>query len=144
MHSKFGNSTAESLAKNPALFDSLSKAHGIEKALVLVITSRLVKNKNFLDALNERLAPPLTQANQTKALEQFKSQFDSVNFRSGLKISFTFKGNKLVTKADGKEIGTLSNQSLNDALLDIYLGKNPVSKDARDNFGKGLARMILS
>lgn len=122
----------------------LSKASGVEKSLVLVITSGLVKRKAFLDALNERLAAPLSHAKQGAALDAFTSQFDAVEFRKGLQISFTFIGNKLVTKADGKELGTLTNKALSSTLLDIYLGSDPVSKGAKEEFGAGLARMVLA
>ena len=144
LHHRYTNKTAEQIAKDPQLFAELSKATSIEKSLVLVITSGLVKRKNFLEALEERLEPPMTKANENAALQAFKQQFDNVTFRKGLKITFTFTGGKLVTKADGKELQTLSNKTLAEVLLDIYTGGNPVSPAAKKAFATGLARMVLS
>jgi hypothetical protein len=122
----------------------LVKAKNIEKTLVLVMTSRLVNNKKFLDALDDRLAPPLSKAGEDAALRRFRSQFDFVTVTPGLRVSFTVKGSKLVTKANGREIGTIDSQVLSETLLDSYLGADPVSKPAKESFGKGLARMVLS
>lgn len=144
LHHYYSNSTPEEIANDPALFTRLQTAGNIEKSLVLCITSGVVKRKNFLDALNERLAPPMTQAKEGAALEAFKQQFDEVTFTKGLEISFTFTGGKLVTKADGKELKTLTNNCLAQTLLDIYIGSNPVSPGAKKAFATGLARMLVS
>jgi len=113
--------------------------------LVLVITSGLVKRKSFLDALNERLSPPIVKAKEDAVLERFKNSFDNVEFRKGLEISFTFlRGNEVITKADGLELVAIRNKALSNTLLDIYLGKDPVSKGAKESFAAGLARMVLT
>ena len=122
----------------------LAKATGVEKSLVLVMTSGLVNRKNFMDALNSRLAPPMTKARQGAALEAFQRQFDGVNIKKGMQLSFTFVGSKLVTKADGVEIGTIANKALVATLLESYLGRDPVSKGAKESFAEGLARMVLA
>jgi hypothetical protein len=128
----------------PCMHAELIKASNVEKSLVIVISSKLVKRGNFLDALNERLSPPMVKAGETPALETFKSQFDRVNFRKGLQISFTFSGGRLITKADGKELGSLGSRALSETLMDIYLGNNPVSPVAKAAFGQGLASMITA
>lgn len=61
----------------------------------------------------------------------------------GLEISFNINGGRLTTKADGKEIGSFQNKHLSNTLLDIYIGKDPVSPGAKQEFGHGLASMII-
>jgi hypothetical protein len=41
-------------------------------------------------------------------------------------------------------VGTIANRHLAQSLLNIYLGPDPVSKDAKESFGQGLASMVLS
>jgi hypothetical protein len=141
--SKFSSQPRERIANDPTLFPELMKADWVEKSLVLVITSGLVKRRNFLEALEERLKPPLIQKRQELVLESFRNLFDTVEFKKGLQISFTFCGNKtLKTRAGGKDLGTLANPELSSTLLDIYLGSNPVSPQAKNAFANGLASMI--
>lgn len=130
------------IARDPQLFKALD---AVEKTLVLVITSGLVKRKQFLDALNERLAPPLAKGKEGAALDAFKRQFGSVAFRKGLEIAFHFdkSGKTVTTKADGKVLQTIGNATLTKTLLDIYVGSDPVSPQAKKDFGIGLARMAL-
>jgi hypothetical protein len=146
LNRRFANKKAspEQIAKDPALFTELCKAENVEKSLVLVMTSRLVNKDNFLSALEDRLAPPLTKLKETAALEDFKRQWDGVEIKKGLKISFTFTKGKVVTKAGDRELSTLSNKALVSSLLDAYLGSSPVSPGAKAEFASGLARMVVA
>lgn len=133
----------ERIATDPNLFPELIKAGWVEKSLVLVITSGLVKRTNFLEALEERLKPPLVEKRQEAVLQSFRNLFDTVEFKKGLQISFTITGgNTLKTRAGGKDLGTLVNPELSNTLLDIYLGSNPVSPQAKNAFANGIASMI--
>ncbi|EFJ45108.1 hypothetical protein VOLCADRAFT_106123 [Volvox carteri f. nagariensis] len=115
-------------------------APNVEKTLRLVISSRLVDRKKFLEALEERLAPRLKQAGEPGTLEEFRKQFDGVHFERGLEIAFTCPDNKkLVTKVGGQQKGTISSGALCSSLFDIYLGSDPVSNEAKTTFGKSLA-----
>ncbi|EFN51273.1 hypothetical protein CHLNCDRAFT_55230 [Chlorella variabilis] len=153
LQGKFRGADPASLAKDQKLFDGsdctrLSAAElvsheGIEKTLRIVITSGMVKQRPFLEALEERLEPPLKQAGELEALQRFKRQFDGAPFRRGLQITFCASGTKLTTTIDGKQVGTIASRQLTRALLDIYLGTNPASKGAKDSFGRGLASMVL-
>lgn len=132
------------MAHDQALFDELVKQEHVEKTLRIVITSGLVKRKSFLHALEERLEPPLKQAGELGAMEQFVQQFDATDFRKGLEITFTTAGSRLTTAIDGQQVGTIANGPLAHSLLDIYLGANPASPGAKDSFGAGLASMVVS
>eukprot|EP00887_Chlorella_sp_A99_P007281 scaffold2.g7281.t1 len=145
LRGRFAGAAPDALAADQALFDELARRQGIEKTLRIVITSGLVKRRSFLDALNERLAPALKAAGAEAALEAFQRQFDAARFRKGLEISFTWTpAGRLVTKVDGEQVGALSSRELRKALLDVYVGRDPVSADAKASFGRGLAAMVLA
>ena len=38
-------------------------------------------------------------------MEEFRKQFDNVEFHKGLEITFVQKGNQLVTKVEGEQVG---------------------------------------
>ncbi|KAL4448872.1 hypothetical protein ABPG77_007589 [Micractinium sp. CCAP 211/92] len=140
---KLNGVAAGSLAGNQALFDELMAADGVEKTLRIVITSKLVKQRNFLEALEERLEPPLKQAGELAALEAFKRQFDDAPFRKGFEVTFDWRGPRLVTKLDGKQVGSITNRQLARALLEIYIGRDPASRPAKESIGQGLADIVL-
>jgi hypothetical protein len=146
LNRRFGNknSSPEQIAKDPALFADLCKAENVEKSLVLVMHSKLVNKQNFVQALEDRLTPPLTKLKELGALEDFKRQWDGVDIKKGLKISFTFTKGKVVTKAGDRELSSLSNKALVSSLLDAYLGNAPVSPGAKAEFATGLAQMVAS
>lgn len=116
----------------------------MEKTLRLVITSGLVNRSKFLDALSDRLAPPLARAGAQGRLAEFASLFDGADFRKGLEITFTADQGTLVTRVDGREAGRIASRELTHTLFDIYLGTDPVSLGAKDAFGRGLAGMVLA
>ncbi len=45
---------------------------------------------------------------------------------------------------DGKHAGTIKSKDLCQSLLAIYLGPSPVSPDAKDSIGTGLAGLVSS
>jgi hypothetical protein len=145
LHDKFKNSSPDSLQNDQNLFNELISKESLPKVLRIVITSGLVKRGNFLDALNDRMKPALQKINgDTGVLNQFSSQFDEAKFRKNLEIVFTCEGGKLSTVIDGKDVGTIKSKDLTKALLDIYLGGNPVSKDTKLSFGQRLAEIVLN
>lgn len=86
----------------------LVKADRVAKALRIVITCGMVKQRPFWEALEEGLTPPLKQACELAALEPFKQQFDAAAFRKGLEVTFTTTdhtcGPQLTSRADGKQV----------------------------------------
>ncbi len=55
---------------------------------------------------------------------------------------FNSKDGCFSTKIDGEELGSIKSKTLVRAFMRMYLGPNPVSPDARDSFGKGLAGLL--
>jgi hypothetical protein len=129
---------------NQRPFDALVKnSEGVEKTLRLVITSNLVKRAAFVSTLEERLGPALRKVGEGKTFDAFAGLFDGVTFKSGTEVVFSTKaGGKLQTRIDGRDMPALASRALCEALLDIYLGKDPVSPDAKRAFGDGLAAMM--
>lgn len=116
---------------------------GVERTLRLVITTGLLKRSTFVSTLEERLGPALRKAGEDQTFESFAALFDGVDFKSGTEVVFSTKGGgKLSTRIDGKEKAALSSRALCESLLDIYLGRDPVSPDAKRAFGEGLASMM--
>ena len=132
------------VARTLAAPAELIKAGGVEKSLVMVITSGLVHRENFLHALDAQLALPLARAHEDSALALFRAQFDRVAFKKKLPIAFTFTPGKVVTRAGGKEVGAIASRALAEALLGVYVGADPVSKSAKASFAEGLARMVTA
>lgn len=96
-----------------------------------------------MDALNEQLEPPVSGTKSVQTLNTFKNMFDSVAFRKGLEITFTFVNGNVITKVDGMKLGKLQDGVFSDALLGIYLGQKPVSEKAKKAFGEGLYRLSV-
>eukprot|EP00877_Chromochloris_zofingiensis_P006740 jgi/Chrzof1/2319/Cz11g10250.t1 len=140
---KYRSQPESELVSEQKLYDDLVSADSFEKTLRLVISYGSLKRAQFVNALEERLAPPLTQAGASAVLKDFQSLFDDVNFKKGTEITFTTQGkNKLVTKVDGQQKAVIDSPVLVRSLFDIYLGTDPVSEDAKLSFGKGLAALI--
>lgn len=51
-------------------------------------------------------------------------------------------GNTLTTKVNGQSRGTIASPNLCKALMNLYLGPNSVTPDAKSSFGAGLAEKI--
>ena len=75
-------------------------------------------------------------------MDQFKAQFEGVAFHKGTEIVFVQEGQKLVTKIDGTQKGSISSTSLCRSLFDIYLGADPVAPEAKSTFGSNLASIL--
>jgi hypothetical protein len=118
-------------------------SEGVERTLRLVITTNLLKRSTFVSTLEERLGPALRRHGDSKTLDAFAALFDGVNFKSGTEVVFSTKGGgKLHTRVDGRDKPELASKVLCESLLDIYLGKDPVSPEAKKAFGEGLAAMM--
>lgn len=131
------------VCRNDAMFTKIIQNSDVEKVLRMVISSSLVKRNSFLKALDERLQPAVKDTKSEETLATFRSMFDDVSFRKGLDVSFFFQpGGDLVAKADGKELGRLKDPNFSREILNIYLGKDPVSSQAKEAFGRGIYKLV--
>jgi hypothetical protein len=129
-----------------AALEALRAARAVEKSIVLSITSSLVNRRNFLAALDERLAPPLAAAGAAPALAAFRAQFAAAAIGKGTRVAFTAAagGGELATAVDGRPVGRIASPALVEAILDAYLGPRPVSPGAKAAFAAGAARVLAA
>lgn len=137
--SKYKGQQPEELVSNQNFYDDLLQSKGVDKTLRLVISFSHVSRKQFVSALEERLAPSVKKAGDDKSLDLFHKQFDAVDFKKGLDITFIESSGRLTTKVDGKQVGVINSPTFSRSLFEIYLGKDAVSAEAKQTFGKNLA-----
>lgn len=77
---------------------------------------------SFLDCFSEDRVPSTAK--------------EGTSVKKGSTITFIRKGGELVTATDGIVLGQLQSTKLGDALFDLYLGEEPVSKKAREIAGE--------
>lgn len=143
LHDSIGHRSEDAVFKDDAMYSKVISSPNVEKVLRLVISSGLVNRNSFLKALDERLQPVVKDTKSEETLATFCSMFDNVSFRKGLDVTFFFQpGGDLVTRADGKELGRLHDATFSKEILNIYLGKNPVSVSAKEEFGRGIYKIV--
>lgn len=127
-----------------AVFDDLVTSDDVEKSLRMVISFGGVNKKNFWSALEERMEPAMKQAGDVAPLQEFGALFDDVKFRKGLQLNFTSsKDGALITQVDNKKVGIIKSSLLTRTLFDVYLGRDPVSPDAKHSIGRGLVNLAI-
>jgi hypothetical protein len=129
-----------------AALEALRAERAVEKSIVLSITSSLVNRRNFLAALEERLAPPLAAAGAAPVLAAFRAQFAAAAIGKGTRVAFTAAagGGELATAVDGRPVGRIASHALVEAILDVYLGPKPVSPGAKAAFAAGAVRVLAA
>jgi len=89
----------------------------------------------FADSLDKRLKSDEGK----KALEAFKKFFDKeMKVKDEIIFGWDAKG-ELHTAVNGKVKGVIKTKELAKALLDVYIGAEPISEDAKNNFAGGLS-----
>lgn len=137
-----GAGSVEALSADQNLFDDVVSSSAFEKSLRLVISFGSLKRSQFVEALQERLEPRLKQAGEPASMDAFKKLFDDVAFHKGTEIVFVQEGGKLITKVDGKQVGSIASPKLCSSLFDIYLGSDAVAPEAKTTFGLTLASVL--
>uniref|UniRef100_A0A7S3VI24 Chalcone isomerase domain-containing protein n=1 Tax=Dunaliella tertiolecta TaxID=3047 RepID=A0A7S3VI24_DUNTE len=127
---------------NQALLDDFTASEAIKKSLRLVITYGSLTRLQFLNALEERLGPPLKTAGELSTLEAFRKQFDDVSFEKGTEVVFSTTGKQLLTKVDNREKGMLMSPVLNRALLQVYLGPDSVTPESKKTFEVAMEALL--
>lgn len=123
----------------PAI-ETFALSNDIEKTIQLIF-ARGVKGASVLAALDERLKPKLEG---TPELTAFRELFDGLKVEKGNQISFTADYGVLTTRANNKSLGAINSKVLCDALFDIYLGKEPVINELKQEVGASLSKLALT
>ena len=109
-----------------------------DKAMRLVFV-RDVEAEAVAEAFDESINSRLKTEGGKEALKQFRAFF-AEEVKNGEEIHFVWSadGKKLTTIINGNLKGTIENEDLAQALLAVYLDKEPISEDAKKNFAKNL------
>ncbi|XP_075640790.1 fatty-acid-binding protein 1 [Castanea sativa] len=77
-------------------------------------------------------------------LQRFTSQFkDEYKIPRGSLIDLSREqGHVLCTKIDGKEVGSIQSQLLCQSILDLYIGKDPFDRQAKEDIEHNLASLL--
>ena len=143
----YRNAQAKNLEKNPKVAESLLQGD-FGKTLRLVMT-RDVDAEDMREAFEDSLEPRLrkiaagveNKERGKQALAKFKGQFES-ELKEGTDLIFTWQPDgKLHSVINGEYKGAIESRELALALFDIYLGADPISKQAKKNFARGVAEM---
>jgi hypothetical protein len=105
------------------------------------VFARDLESSKIADALAERLRPKLGA--HSKSLKTFESYFENVKFAKGTSLTFCADHGKLRTLIKGKEIGVIDDKTMCAALLEVYLGKDPVVPGAKQSLGEKLAASVV-
>jgi len=114
----------------------------VKKTVRLVVHYGKLTSKKLIHALRERCEKPLAASGKLGDLEVFETWFENLHLKKGLAVAFSADRGMLVTRVEGRVIGQIDSPELCRALFDIYLGKDPVSPDAKEDFGKGVAGLL--
>jgi len=97
----------------------------------------------FEESIGNRLQKFSGSPNK-ELLQRFTSQFkDDHKLPRGTKIHITrFPGHVLQTKIDENEVGRIQSQLLCRSLFDLYIGEDPLDKQAKEKIGVGLASLL--
>nr|XP_023924644.1 LOW QUALITY PROTEIN: fatty-acid-binding protein 1 [Quercus suber] len=77
-------------------------------------------------------------------LQRFTSQFkDEYKIPRGSLIDLSReRGHVLCTKIDGKDVGSIQSQLLCQSILDLYIGKDPFDRQAKEDIEHNLASLL--
>jgi hypothetical protein len=89
-----------------------------------------------------RLEPDGAGSKRAHPTHRSPSQADATSFCPAPKPTCTHSARKQKTFLHTRKVGTIDSPELVKALFDIYLGKDPVSPDAKKSFGAGLASLL--
>ena len=108
------------------------------KEIVLEM-QRTITGEDFKTAFQDSLGSRVSSKQGKKALEEFAGAFTGVSLDSGARLEFQVeKGAILRTMLDGRVLSVVDNIELATALMDVYLGKQPVSTQGKKKFAEDL------
>ena len=111
--------------------------------LGIFIESKLITAARFLDSFDERLRGPMKGAGELGTYEQLRAGLSSMPFAPGLDILLCLsKDGRVTAQTGGRVAGEVTSKKLAAALLDIYLGADPVSPGAKAAIARGLAEAV--
>ena len=116
--------------------------------LRLVMTRR-VSGRDVAEAFDDALRPRMARVSQghedaaAAALARLHSYLDVGQVQRGTEIALSCEPNGRLTTSVGQvQRAPIESRALCRALFDVYLGEDPIERDARRNMIAGLARLL--
>ncbi|KAM3735280.1 hypothetical protein ACB098_10G077000 [Castanea mollissima] len=123
----------------------------IENDICMTVRLQIVYNKLsirsvrsvFEESVGSRLQK-FGGSDNKDLLQRFTSQFkDEYKIPRGSLIDLSREqGHVLCTKIDGKEVGSIQSQLLCQSILDLYIGKDPFDRQAKEDIEHNLASLL--
>ncbi|KAF3944526.1 hypothetical protein CMV_029014 [Castanea mollissima] len=123
----------------------------IENDICMTVRLQIVYNKlsirSVRSAFEESVGSRLQKfggSDNKDLLQRFTSQFkDEYKIPRGSLIDLSREqGHVLCTKIDGKEVGSIQSQLLCQSILDLYIGKDPFDRQAKEDIEHNLASLL--
>ena len=135
------------LEKDHAFYDALL-ALPFDMALRLVMT-RDVSAEDMAGAFDEALRPRVEAAARegmpggVEALETFRGFFDVGEMTEGSELIFLCEPSGVLhTRIKGQDAPTIENRALCRALFDVYLGRDPISREGKKGVILGFPNLL--
>uniref|UniRef100_A0A0D6QW10 Chalcone isomerase domain-containing protein n=1 Tax=Araucaria cunninghamii TaxID=56994 RepID=A0A0D6QW10_ARACU len=143
---KYGKRPATELKESKEFYeDVLENDVGLSVRLEIVYGKLSIGSVRsaFEESIGSRLQK-FSGTQNKELLQRFTSQFkDDYKLPRGTKIDLVrLPGHILQTKIDGKEIGSIQSQLLCRSLFDLYIGEEPLDKQAKEKIVLGLASLM--
>lgn len=115
-----------------------------------LVMTRTVEGGDVADAFDEALRPRMPRAGRNPeavgaktALARLRSHLDADEVRRGTEIVFSCgPAGRLTTSVEQSQREPIESRALCRALFDVYLGEEPIERDAKRNIVGGLARLL--
>lgn len=128
-------------SSDEALFRRLIECPPDRKLLMLVF-QRNITGQDLQAALHESLMPRLKTPEAQLELKEFFSQFPGLQLVAGSSLEFSFHNGIIETKFNGASLSKVRSPSVSKALLDVYLGSNPISTQFKPSIVKTRAMLM--
>lgn len=143
---KYGKLSNSEFQDNKELNDDL-----IENDIAMTVRLQVVYSKlsirSVRSAFEESVGSRLQKLGGTdnkELLQRFTSQFkDEYKIPRGSVIELSReRGHVLCTTIDGKEVGSVQSRLLCQSILDLYIGKDPFDRRAKEEIEQNLASLL--
>jgi len=136
--------TANKADREDKVLDGLLEENGKNVIRLEVIYSRAT-GKQIAKALDDQIGRKLRQSGHYKDFEDFTSAFDGAKFRKGTTITFsTARNGDMTTFINGEKKNTVKSKPLNQAMTQLYLGSDTITKDLRADALQTISHILTS
>jgi hypothetical protein len=147
--SQWKGKNKKALIKDKKLYEALLKDDMIKS--IRLVFCRDVDGEDVEEAFSDSLEPRIKTAAKRKdwdngaaALKKFRSYFGNLDeLEEYCEVVFTWRpGGELYTSINGKAKPMLKSKSLCWALFDVYLGKDPIEDDGKEDLIERLPKIL--